>query len=100
MAKNILHFGSKSQSRRMLLEESQIPFVTINQDADESQCDWGLPLPQLVLSIALYKMQHVILADGMHEGEVCFVLTADTMSHDNMGVIHGKPVDRADAIAK
>lgn len=100
MAKNVLYFGSKSQSRRMLLEESQIPFITINQDADESLCDWGLPLPQLVLSIALYKMQHVILPDGKHEGDRCFVLTADTMSHDKMGVVHGKPVDRADAIAK
>lgn len=100
MTKNILYFGSKSQSRRMLLEESQIPFVVVNQDADESQCDWGLPLPQLVLSIALYKMQHVILPDGKHEGDICYVLTADTMAHDKMGVIHGKPVDRADAIAK
>ncbi len=100
MTKNILYFGSKSQSRRMLLEESHIPFVTVNQDADESQCDWGLPLPQLVLSIALYKMQHVMLPDGLVEGDTCFVLTADTMSHDVHGVIHGKPVDRADAIAK
>lgn len=100
MANNILYFGSKSQSRRMLLQESQIPFVTVSQDADESQCDWGLPLPQLVLSIALYKMQHVILPDGAHEGDVCYVLTADTMSHDKAGVVHGKPVDRDDAIAK
>ena len=100
MANNILYFGSKSQSRRMLLQESQIPFVTVSQDADESRCDWGLPLPQLVLSITLYKMQHVILPDGAHEGDVCYVLTADTMSHDKAGVIHGKPVDRADAIAK
>ncbi|HLW73058.1 MAG TPA: Maf family protein [Candidatus Babeliales bacterium] len=100
MAKNVLYFGSKSQSRRMLLEESQIPFVMVSQNADESQCDWGLPLPQLVLSIALYKMQHVVLPDGMREGDVCYVLTADTMSHDKMGVIHGKPVDRVDAIAK
>lgn len=100
MHKNILLFGSKSQSRRMLLEESQIPFVTVDQDADESQCDWGLPLPQLVLSIALYKMQHVILPDGKYEGDICFVLTADTMSHDKTGKIHGKPVDREDAIAK
>jgi septum formation protein len=100
MVKNILLFGSKSQSRRMLLEESQIPFVTVDQNADESLCDWGLPLPQLVLNIALYKMQHVILPDGTYEGQICYVLTADTMSHDKTGTIHGKPVDRADAIAK
>ena len=100
MVKNVLLFGSKSQSRRMLLEESQIPFVTVDQNADESLCDWGLALPQLVLNIALYKMQHVILPDGTYEGQVCYVLTADTMSHDKTGTIHGKPVDRADAIAK
>lgn len=100
MVKNILLFGSKSQSRRMLLEESHIPFVTVDQNADESLCDWGLPLPKLVSTIALYKMQHVVLPNGTYEGQVCYVLTADTMSHDKTGTIHGKPVDRADAIAK
>ena len=100
MIKNTLYFGSKSQSRRMLLEEAQIPFILVDQDADETACDWGLPLPQLVLSIALYKMQHVILPDGKTEGDVCFVLTADTMSHDKTGKIQAKPVDRDDAIAK
>lgn len=100
VTKNILYFGSKSQSRRLLLEESRIPFVCVDQEADESQCDWGLPLPQLVLSIALHKMEHVIIPDGKHEGDVCFVLTADTMSHDKTGTIHAKPVDRSDAIAK
>jgi len=100
MTKNILYFGSKSQSRRMLLEESHIPFTVVSQNADESQCDWGLPLPQLVLSIALHKMDHVVLPDGTYDGEICYVLTADTMSHDKSGQIHGKPVDRADAIAK
>jgi len=97
---NILYFGSKSKPRRMLLEEAQIPFIVVDQNADEAQCDWGLPLQQLVLSIALYKMQHVILPDGNEEGAICFVLTADTMSHDKTGKIHGKPVDRADAISK
>ncbi len=97
---DILYFGSKSKPRRMLLEEAQIPFIVVDQDADEAQCDWGLPLPQLVLSIALYKMQHVLLPDGKHEGDICFVLTADTMSHDATGKIHGKPIDRDDAISK
>lgn len=100
MNKNILYFGSKSQSRKMLLDESQIPFVVVDQNADETACDWNLSLPQLVLSIAVYKMQHVMLPDGKHEGDICYVLTADTMSHDKMGVVHGKPVDKADAIAK
>lgn len=99
-AQYTLYFGSKSAPRRMLLEQAHIPFTVVSQDADESQCDWGLSLPQLVLSIALYKMQHVILPDGNNEGDICFVLTADTMSHDKTGKIHGKPVDREDAIAK
>lgn len=99
-AQYTLYFGSKSAPRRMLLEEAQIPFAVVGQDADESQCDWGLPLPQLVLSIALYKMQHVILPPGKEEKDICFVLTADTMSHDKAGKIHGKPTDRNDAISK
>jgi len=100
MMNNTLYFGSKSASRKMLLHESKIPFVVVEQNADESQCDWGLPLPQLVASIARHKMDHVVLADGKGDGDICFVLTADTMSHDSRGVIHGKPVDRDDAIAK
>ena len=100
MTKNILYIGSKSQPRKMLLEEAKIPFIVVEQDANETQCDWSLPLAQLVLSIALYKMQHVILPLGKTEGEICFVLTADTMSHDKTGKINGKPVDREDAIEK
>jgi len=100
MTKNILLFASKSQSRRMLLEEALISFVVIDQNADESECDWGLALPQLVLNIALHKMEHAVLPNGMHEGQICYVLTADTMSHDKMGTIHGKPIDRNDAISK
>jgi len=84
----------------MLLEEAQIPFIMVSQDANEAACDWGLPLPQLVLSIALYKMQHVIVPDGDEEGQVCFVLTADTMSYDKTGKVQAKPIDRDDAIAK
>lgn len=100
MTNNILYFGSKSQPRKMLLEEAKIPFIVVEQDANETHCDWSLPLPQLVLSIALYKMQHVIIPSGKEENDICFVLTADTMSHDKTGKIHGKPKDRDDAIAK
>jgi septum formation protein len=84
----------------MLLADAQIPFTIVSQDANETECDWSLPLPRLVLDIALYKMDHVILPSGQFENDVCFVLTADTMHHDKVGVIHGKPVDRNDAIAK
>ena len=97
---NILFLASKSSSRKMLLRQAQISFKTIKQEADESKCDWGLPLLQLVAAIALYKMSHAIVPDGLHEGDICFVLTADTMLQDKTGAIHGKPIDRADAITK
>lgn len=97
--KNILHLASQSYSRQQLLKESEIPFTLLAQDADESACDWTLPLDKLVASISLYKMNHAILPEGK-EGDVLFVLTGDTLSQDANGVIQGKPVDREDAIAK
>jgi len=97
--KNILLLGSKSQSRQTLLREIQIPFKVVGQDADETQCDWGLPLPKLVQKIALHKMNHVVLPVG-DDGAICFVLTADTLSQDKSGMINGKPIDKNDAIIK
>lgn len=94
-----LYLGSKSASRQMLLKQAHIPFTLVGQDADESACDWALPLQKVVESIAVYKMEHVILPAGK-EGEICFVLTADTLSQDATGAIHGKPTDRDDAIIK
>lgn len=96
----ILFLGSKSQSRQQLLSEAKIPFSLVSQDANETACDWTLPLVQLVEQIALYKMQHVQLPAGKKEGEYCFVLTADTLSQDTDGKINGKPVDTTDAIEK
>lgn len=96
--KNVLYLGSKSQSRRMLLQESFIPFIIVDQDADEHHCDWSLPLGELVLTIALYKMEHTLLPDGKHEGDICFVLTADTMAYDINGLINAKPKDKQEAI--
>jgi septum formation protein len=100
MKKNILLLGSSSISRQQLLTESKIPFTIVSQSADESHCDWGLSLAQLVERIALHKMNHVTLPAGRQEGEYCFVLTADTLTQDADGTIQGKPVDRADAVVK
>lgn len=94
-----LFLASGSLSRRFLLEEAQIPFMTIQQSADESACDWQLPLEELVLTIAKAKMDHALLPDGQ-EDQVIFVLTADTLTQDSAGSIHGKPVDKQDAIEK
>lgn len=99
MKQNVLLLGSTSQSRQALLRTTRIPFQTIGQTADETACDWGLPLPKLVETIALHKMEHVVLPEG-REGEICYVVTADTLSQDSHGAIHGKPVNREDAIKK
>jgi len=95
----VLFFASESPSRQMLLREAEIPFVAISHNADETVCDWDLSLVQLVSSIASEKMAHVRLPDGV-DGQIAFVLTADTLSQDIDGKVQGKPRDREDAIAK
>lgn len=97
---HILYLGSKSPSRQELLKQAYIPFALVGQDADETQCDWNLPLEQVVTQIALYKMEHVVLPVGKEENAICFVLTADTLSLEPNGKVSGKPIDREDAIAK
>jgi len=96
---NVLLLGSQSISRQMLLTDAKIPFCVVEQSADETACDWGLSLEQVVATIASSKMDHVIMPRGA-EGERAFVLTADTLSQDSNGVIEGKPVDKDDARRK
>jgi len=91
--------ASKSPSRQYLLREAQLPFMVVEQNADESRCDWSQSLEAVVGSIARYKMEGALLPAGV-EGQVAYVLTADTLTQDMAGVIHGKPVDYADAQAK
>lgn len=96
---NMLYLASKSSSRKNLLTNAQIPYTIIEQDADESVCDWSLSLEEVVIAIARYKMDHCILPIGV-ENQIIFVLTADTLSKDTTGALSGKPADLADAIAK
>lgn len=98
--KNILFLASSSQSRQQLLKESLIPFTIIKQTADEELCDHSLPLDQLVMCVAKLKMQHVIMPQGNKEGEIAFILTADTLSQDATGTINKKPTNRVDAWLK
>lgn len=94
---NILYLGSKSQARHQLLKDAQINFVVVDQSADESQCPLLPSLEDTVKIIARCKMEHVILQGGQ-EGEVRFVLTADTLTKNHDGSLSGKPVDRQDSI--
>jgi len=98
--KHILYVGSESQSRRKLLEEAQIPFILATHSADETKCDWSGSLRETVERIALYKMEHIVLPSGKKEGDICFALTADTLSQSLDGSLRGKPIDKADAIEK
>jgi septum formation protein len=94
-----LYLASTSASRKMLLAQSKIPFTIIQQSADEAACDWNLPLEQVVRNIALYKMEHALVPQGQ-ENDICYVLTADTLTLNSQGGIEGKPIDRQDAIKK
>lgn len=96
---NTLLLGSTSKSRQMLLKEALISFEVIGHSADEDAVDKSLPFKKLLQEIARHKMNHVTLPQGK-EGDVLFVLTADSMGHDRHGVVHGKPKGREDAIKK
>lgn len=96
---NKLYLASKSFSRKYLLQEARIPFIVIEQDADETSCDWTLPIDQLVTAIAAAKMEHAVMPAGA-EGDVAFVLSADTLCQDSTGMIHGKPINYEDAVDK
>jgi septum formation protein len=96
---SILFLASKSASRQMLLRLAKIPFVIIDQQADEAACDWTLSLEEVVTGIALFKMKHALVPPGTQEGQCAYILTADTLVQDVEGILHGKSVDREDAKA-
>lgn len=93
---NNLYLASQSESRKKLLQNAGISFQVIEQNSDESKCDWNLPLQQVVEGIARYKMDHIIMPSGK-ENEIAFVLTADTLGVDPKGTIRGKPQDKEQA---
>lgn len=97
---NVLYLASKSLSRQNLLKDAGISFEIIKQNADEKSLSWELPLEDLVKKIASLKMENVILPIGKEEGEVCFVLTADTLGINAYNEICGKPKNKQDAIKK
>ena len=94
-----LLLASQSQSRHMLLRDAGIPFHTIGHSADESQCDMTGSLYDVVFRIAYTKIEHIHIPET-YTGDTAFVLSADTMSVDSHGTMHGKPKDYADAVAK
>lgn len=94
-----LYIASNSASRKSLLQQAQIPFVVIDQDADESTVPTNQPLSHIVMQLAQLKMQHAVVPAGHTEGQICFVLTADTLGQARNGRVLCKPSDRTDAIS-
>lgn len=94
-----LYIASNSASRKKLLQQAQIPFQVIDQDADELLISTNQPLPDIVTQIAQLKMKHAKIPHGQHEGQIVFVLTADTLVLTSDNQILAKPVDRQDAIS-
>ncbi|MCK5632489.1 Maf family protein [bacterium] len=98
--KNFLLLGSQSQSRQKLLSEAGINFTVVGHNSDETNCEWkDFSFEQLVQAIALDKMDHVIMPKGQ-EGDISFILTADTLCLNKDGSIEGKPIDKVDAVKK
>lgn len=95
--KKPLLLASQSKARRSLLQEAQIPFTLLAQEVNEKECDWSQSLNDVVLSIARHKMNNISMPQGA-QGQIEWVLTADTLCYSSDGVICGKPVDRQDAI--
>lgn len=93
-----LYLASKSVQRNRLLREAGLEFDVISQDADERSCDWGMPMQKLTEHIALLKMGSAVVPIGKYFGEMCWIITADSLCVDKHGEIFGQPVDHEDAV--
>ena len=102
----ILYLASSSKYRQQAVQEAKINFQIISQTSQEI-CDYDLEFNKIVESIAINKMYHIVLPQSLMPGSGCvkkgdeiFVLTADTMTQDSHGKIHGKPENIEDCIRK
>lgn len=97
---NTILLASASQSRRLLLDVSHIKYRVINQHFDELSVDYQQSLSRIAHDIAQGKMRSIELPENLDTTKSILILTADTISQDGHGVIHSKPIDKADAIEK
>ncbi|MCF7799971.1 Maf family protein [Candidatus Babeliales bacterium] len=98
--KDILYLGSKSSSRRKLIELADIKYVLLEHESDECGIDLEKSFSAYVLSIARHKMEKLILPDikDFKNQDHIFVLTADTLVRTiNSKHILTKPGNVADA---
>lgn len=102
----ILYLASNSKYRQQALKDMKINFQVILQTSPEF-CDYNLEFKKIAESIAVNKMDNIILPENLlpnskliKQGDQIFVLTADTMTRDSSGKIHGKPQNKQDCIEK
>ena len=91
-----LFLASHSRTRQHLLTSAQLPCTIIEHHADERSIMWDSSIHEMVIRLALLKMEHVAMPVG-YENELVFVLTADTLIADAGGKLYGKPHDYAEA---
>ncbi len=99
MSTSTLFLASTSPSRRLLLEQAQIPFTVIGQTASEEVDINAKTISEVVREISFQKIEHAQMPAGTGNGQVAFVLVADTLTEACNGTILAKPVDRTDAHA-
>jgi septum formation protein len=95
---SVLYVASQSPIRHQLLREAQIPFKVITQEIDEEAHGISPVVDERVVQIAQAKMNHVVVPAGTFEGELCWLLTADSLVQGGSGEIVGKPSSREHAV--
>lgn len=95
---SLLYLASQSPIRQQLLREAQIPFNVITQAIDEEAHGLSSKVDERVVQIAQAKMNHVVVPAGTQEGELCWILTADSLVQGGNGDIVGKPSSREHAV--
>ncbi|MCL4360993.1 Maf family protein [Candidatus Dependentiae bacterium] len=97
--KNKLYLASSSQSRQRILNLSKIPFEVI-KTLSEEKYDSSHSIEEIVKHIAISKMEMAVLPPVTKEGDIIFVLCADTLTKNKNNVVLGKPENLEDAIKK
>ena len=95
---SLLYLASQSPIRHQLLREAHIPFQVITQEIDEEAYGLSSNVDERVVQIAQAKMNHVIVPAGTHEGQLCWIATADSLVQGGNGDIVGKPSSREHAV--
>lgn len=96
---SVLYLASQSPIRQQLLREAHIPFKVITQEIDENAHGLSFAVDERVIQIAQAKINHVLLPQGTFQGELCWIVTADSLVQGGSGEIVGKPSSREHAIA-